>query len=298
MRLAEAVPPGNPNELGLAARRGPAMLGAMPSLHLNENTARAQQIWATGDFALIASRNVLAAELLCRAVDIHPGERVLDVAAGSGNTAIAAARRGGDVVATDFVAELLDTARRRAEVERLPLRTEVADAQALPYADAAFDVVLSSFGVMFAPDQEQAAGELLRVCRPGGRIGLANWTPEGLVGDQLAVLQRRLPAPPAGLRPSIEWGTETRLRELFGDGVAELHTERRTVDLWGSSAEDLVAFNRTNLGPSRVAFETLDDETARELAAETAASLERWNRATDGTLIAEAEYLEVVAVRA
>jgi hypothetical protein len=111
-------------------------------------------------------------------------------------------------------------------------------------------------------------------------------------------LQRRLPAPPAGLRPSIEWGTETRLRELFGDGVAELHAERRTVDLWGSSAEDLVAFNRTNLGPSRVAFETLDDETARELAAETAASLERWNRATDGTLIAEAEYLEVVAVRA
>jgi SAM-dependent methyltransferase len=192
---------------------------------------------------------------------------------------------------------LLDAARRRAEAERLPLRTEVADAQALPAPDAAFDVVLSTFGVMFAPDQEMAAAELLRVCRPGGRIGLANWTPDGLVGDQMTILGRRLPAPPADLRPAVEWGSEARLRELLGEGVSELRIERRTVELWGPSASDLVAFNRTHLGPVRVAFEALDDEAARAFAAEAAASLERWNRATDGTFVAEAEYLEVVAVR-
>ncbi|MGH7720084.1 MAG: class I SAM-dependent methyltransferase [Gemmatimonadaceae bacterium] len=232
-------------------------------------------------------------------MNVHSGERVLDVAAGSGNAAISAARRGARATATDFVGSLLEIAQARAEIEGLALATAEADAQDLPFEDASFDVVLSTFGAMFAPDQQRAADELVRVCRSGGRIGMANWAPGGLMCRNNVVLYKHVPPPPAAanLRRPIEWGNEERLRELFGDRVSELRTERRSIDLCADSADDLVEFNRTWFGPTRTAFAQLDEDGQARLAADLAAELERFNRATDGSLVAEAEYVEVVAVR-
>jgi 2-polyprenyl-3-methyl-5-hydroxy-6-metoxy-1,4-benzoquinol methylase len=263
-------------------------------------TDRARAMWATGDFARVAARLVLVGELLCGSVDVHAGERVLDVAAGSGNTAISAARRGARVTASDFVEPLLETAQARAKIEGLSLATAVADAQELPFADESFDVVLSTFGAMFARDQQRAADELVRVCRPGGRIGLASWVPDGLMAANQALVQQHVPPPPAVVampRP-VEWGDEDRLRALFGNTVSELRTERRVIELFASSAAELVEFNRNWFGPTRAAFAQLDEAGQASLAADLTAVLERFNRATDGTLVAQAEYLEVVGVRA
>jgi SAM-dependent methyltransferase len=261
-------------------------------------TETARSLWGQGDFAKVGVAHVIVGELLCRAVDVHPGERVLDVAAGSGNTSLAAARRGADVTASDFVESLLEVAERRAGAEGLVLDTQLADAQALPFEDASFDVVVSTFGAMFAPDQQRAADELVRVCRPGGRIGLASWTPTSLVCTQHVTLAQHVPPPVEGLRSPVEWGTVPRLRELFGEDVSELRTRPRLADICAPSAEALVAFNRAWLGPFQAAFAQLDEPGRERLAADLAANAERFNRATDGTFVAGSEYLEVVAVRA
>jgi SAM-dependent methyltransferase len=261
-----------------------------------EATARARAVWTMGDFARAGAEQVIVAERLVRAVDIHPTESVLDVAAGSGNAAIAASRRGARVVATDFVPQLLDVARRRAGVEGLALETQTADAQELPFDDASFDVVLSTFGVIFAPDQDRAAGELVRVCRPGGRIGLTAWTPNSLIASNQAIAGRYAPSAP-GLRSPTEWGTESRIRELLGDAIGHLTTRVRTTDLCSASAAERVTFNRTYVGPTKAIFDRLDPVEQEDLAGELTANLELFNRATDGTLVAAAEYLEVVAVR-
>jgi 2-polyprenyl-3-methyl-5-hydroxy-6-metoxy-1,4-benzoquinol methylase len=261
-------------------------------------TERQRAMWEGGDFARVGTPHVIVGERLARAVDVHPGERVLDVAAGSGNASLAAARRGGRVIATDFVASLLEAARRRAEAEGLVLETRVADAQELPFEAASFDVVLSTFGAMFGPDQQRVADELTRVCRPGGRIGMANWTPASLVCSHQAITARHVPPPHVpGLHHPVEWGTEERLRELFGDHIAEVRARRRSTDMCAPSAAEHVAFNRRWLGPSRAAFAQLDGAGQERLAAELAADLERFNRAGDGTLVAASEYLEVVLVR-
>jgi SAM-dependent methyltransferase len=262
-------------------------------------TERARTMWGSGDFARAGAEQVVVGELLARAIDVHPGERVLDVAAGAGNAALAAARRGACVVASDFVPEVLDRAVQRAHVEGLDLETREADAQALPFGDGAFDVVLSTFGVMFAPDQHGAAAELLRVCRPGGRIGLTAWTPTGLVGVTQAVMGRRAPVPPVpGLRSPLVWGTEAGVRELLGPGVSELHAEVLATDLCGPSPAERVAFTRTYIGPTKTIFNGLDAAAQDELAAELTACFARFNRATAGTLVAAAEYLQVIATRA
>jgi SAM-dependent methyltransferase len=262
-------------------------------------TQRARAMWALGDFARAGAEQVIVGELLCQAIGIHPGERVLDVAAGSGNAALAAARRGARVTATDFVPALLDTAARRAQAEGLDLETQEADAQALPFADGAFDAVLSTFGVMFAPDQSRAAAELLRVCRPGGRIGLTAWTPGSVMAATQAIAGRFAPFPPVpGARSPIEWGTEARVRELLGPGVTDLSAQMLTTDLCGASPADRVEFNRTYVGPTKAIFDRLDPAAQQTLADELAASLARFNRATDGTLVAAAEYLQVIATRA
>jgi SAM-dependent methyltransferase len=263
-----------------------------------ELTDMARHLWASGDFAKVGVAHVIVGELLCRAVDVHPGEHVLDVAAGSGNTALAAARRGAAVTASDFVESLLDTAEARAETEGLAIETRLADAQALPFEDASFDVVVSTFGAMFAPDQQRAADEMLRVCRPGGRIGLASWTPASLVCSQHVTLARYVPPPVEGLRSPVEWGTVPRLRELFSDGISELRARPRLADLCAPSAEALVAFNRAWLGPFQAAFAQLDEPGRERLAADLATNAERFNRATDGTFVAGSEYLEAVVVRA
>ena len=256
-----------------------------------------QQIWADGDFARVGAAQVIVGERLARAVDIHPGHRVLDVAAGSGNAALAAARRGADVIATDFVGRLLDVAAHRAAAEGLRLQTQEADAEHLPFADSAFDVVLSTFGVMFAPDHQQAARELLRVCRPGGRIGLTAWTPTSLIGSSQQVIARHAPPPPPGTPRPILWGTPEYVRELLGDHVTDIRFRVRDTDLCGASASERVEFNRTYMGPTKAAFARLEPAAQEKLAADLAADLERFNRATDGTLVAASEYLEVVAER-
>ena len=262
-------------------------------------TQRARAMWALGGFDRAAAEQVIVAELLCRAIDIHPGERVLDVAAGSGNAALAAARRGAAATATDFVPQLLKAAARRAQAEGLDLQTREADAQALPFPDGTFDVVLSTFGVMFAPDQARAAAQLLRVCRPGGRIGLTAWTPGSLMAATQATAARFASFPPVpGARSPIEWGTETRVRELLGPGISDLSAQVLTTDLCGTSPVGRVEFNRTYVGPTKAIFDRLGPAAQQTLADELASCLQQFNRATDGTLVASAEYLQVTATRA
>src|SRR3712207_3106577 len=194
------------------------MIATQPQPDLIAVKSRQQATWSSGDYAVIGTTLSITGELLCEAVDLRAGQRVLDVAAGNGNATLAAARRWADVTSTDYVAALLQRGRARAAAEGLPVTFQEADAEDLPFADASFDVVLSVFGVMFTPNQEQAAREMLRVCRPGGTIGLANWTPEGFIGHLFRTIGKYVPPPP-GVKPPALWGTEDRLHELFGDEI-------------------------------------------------------------------------------
>jgi SAM-dependent methyltransferase len=258
-------------------------------------TERQQRAWEAGDVARVGSLAILHGELLCEALDIHPGERVLDVGAGNGAAALAAARRGADVTATDFVEHLLHSAERIAEIHGLRLRTHVADAQSLPFPDDSFDVVMSTFGAMFAPDQQRVADELVRVGRPDGRIGMCNWAPVSLSGDVLRIMDRHVP-PPAGLRPAIQWGCEDRLRELFGERVRTLDITTRQLTFRYPSATHMLDHFRTWDGPTKVAFDSLDTERQARLAADLIEVYSTYNRADDGTLVAPSDYVEVVAV--
>ena len=257
---------------------------------------RQQLTWSSGDFDRLAALLTIVGELLCEAVDFHPGQRVLDVACGSGNTALAAARRFGDVTGADYVPALVERARERAACERLPITFEVGDAEQLPYPDASFDVVLSTYGVMFAPNQEQAARELLRVCRPGGRIGLANWTPEGWLGGLFRVTGRHVPPPP-GLASPMRWGTEDGLRELFGDGISSLTVERRDFVFRYPSPRHWLDFWRDYYGPTLKAFEAVGEAGREALERDLLEHVAAGNRSGDETMIVPGEYLEVVAVR-
>ena len=264
---------------------------------LAELSQQRRAVWGQGDFQRVACAHRIVGERLCGAADVHHGQHVLDVAAGTGNAALAAAARGARVTATDFVPAMLEVAKRRAEVEGLSLQTQVADAQALPFSANSFDVVISTFGAMFAADQTKTAHELLRVCRPGGRVAMANWTPGGLVGTNLVILRTRL-APPADAWPSTAWGEPQRLRELFADQISDLRINHRTTDMSAASPEALVELNREHLAPVRAAFATLATQAEEDrFAAEMAADFDRYNRATDGTLLAAAEYLEVIATK-
>jgi SAM-dependent methyltransferase len=261
-------------------------------------TKRQQQVWSAGDFSKVGTRfAVLPAEHLCETLDLRAGDRVLDVAAGNGAAALAAARRFGDVIATDFVPELLAHAAARAEVDDLPLTTKVADCQALPFDDESFDVVLSTFGAMFAPDQERTANELLRVCRAGGRIGLANWIPNSMTGDVFRATVAHVP-PPAAIRSPLEWGSEHRLRELFAARVTSLRLNIREVVWRFPSAEHMLEYLRIWFGPTKTAFETLAADAQAQLGADLLAVYAKHNRSGDETLVASSDYVEVVAVKA
>ncbi|MDQ1689735.1 MAG: hypothetical protein QOK42_2710 [Frankiaceae bacterium] len=262
-----------------------------------EVTTRQQAMWATGDFHRIGVAQLGVGERLVRSVRVRAGEKVLDVAAGAGNTALAAARRFADVLATDYVPDLLGHAETRASAEGLPLRTAVADAQALPYEDGEYDVVLSTFGAMFAPDQQRTAGELLRVLRPGGRLGMANWTPDGLVGEMFAIGARHLP-PPDGVRPPSRWGTEDGLHELLGDRVTDLTVRVRTSDFVYPSLEFMLEYFKSWFGPTATTFAALDAAQGESFANDLMASWSQHNTADDGTVLAPSRYLEVVATRA
>ncbi len=262
-----------------------------------EALARRQKlIWSLGDYGRVASQLTWVSESLVREVDVRAGQRVLDVAAGTGNAALAAARRCADVTATDFIAGLLDRAEARASVEGLEVRTQVADAQRLPFPEASFDVVLSVLGVSFAPDAEAAARELLRVCCPGGRIGLASWTPDSLVGDMAAVLGLHVPVP-EDLRLPVQWGRPERVQELLGPGCVKLRTQRCTAPWRFRSSRAAMEHFRDHYGPVLGAFVLVGEEGREELEDDLITALERRNTATDGTLATEVDYLQVVGVR-
>ena len=260
--------------------------------------AKQQQTWASGDYHAVAATIPIISERLCEAADLRAGWRVLDVAGGSGNTALAAARCGADVVSLDYVPSLLERSRERALVEGLEYETVVGDAEALPFDDASFDAVVSAVGVMFAPDHERAAAELLRVCRAGGTIALANWAPDSFIGELFRTTAAHVPQP-AGLRPPGLWGTEAHVRSLFSEGVSDLRAERRTYTFRYRSPEHFVDFFRTWYGPTHKAFAALDAGGQQALADDLAALVARSDRLSGEDAVAvPADYLEIVATRA
>ena len=259
--------------------------------------ARQQATWASGDFGRIGVLLQLVGETLCEAVDLRAGSSVLDVAAGNGNASLAAARRHADVTSTDYVPELLTQGLRRAQAEGLSLVTQVADAEDLPFRDGAFDVVLSTFGVMFAPNQQRAADEMIRVLRPGGTMGLANWTPDGFVGELLGIAGGFVPPPPGLPAPTL-WGTETRIVELFGKYAADIRTVRRQFVFRNLCAEHWISEFRRHYGPVLRTFELLDDAGRQAFHARLLELLERHNRDRRDSLVVPGEYLEVVVQRA
>ena len=258
---------------------------------------RQQATWASGDFAVVGTTLQIVGETLAEAADVRADERVIDVAAGNGNATLAAARRFAHVTSTDYVPALLDKGRERARAEVLPVTFQVADAEALPFADAAFDVALSTFGVMFAPDHAKSASELLRVVRPGGRIGMANWTPEGFIGRLFKVIGALVPAP-AGLMSPVLWGTEAHLDKLFGASAAHIQVQRRFFNFRYRSAAHFVQVFRDFYGPTHKAFLALDAAGQQTLDLRISALLDELNVAGPGSLVVPGEYLEVVVTKA
>ncbi len=253
--------------------------------------------WSAGDYAVVGTTLQIVGENLCETLDLRSGQRVLDVAAGNGNAALAAARRWCEVIASDYVPALLLRAAERARAEGLALQCQEADAEALPFADASFDAVVSTFGVMFTADHARAATELLRVCKPGGKIGLANWTPEGFIGQLFKVIGRHRP-PPAGAPSPAAWGTRTRLAELFETGARSVTAaERLFVFRYRSPAHWLEVF-RTWYGPTLKAFAALDEPAQAELERDLLALVGQFNRSGDSTMVVPGAYLEVVVTRA
>jgi ubiquinone/menaquinone biosynthesis C-methylase UbiE len=263
---------------------------------LNAIKARQQTTWAAGDFGIIGTTLQIVGESLCEAIDLRSGSKVLDVAAGNGNCSLAAARRWCDVTSTDYVVSLLEDGRRRAEAERLPMQFQEADAEALPFADGTFDAVLSSFGVMFAPNHTRAASEMLRVCRSRGRIGLANWTPRGFIGQLFKVVGQHVPPAPA-LTPPSRWGVEDYLEQLFGGLAADIHTTPRDFYFRYRSPQHWVDVFRRWYGPVLKAFEALAPDGQQHLEQDLLSLIQRFNRSGDATMVVPAEYLEVVIVR-
>ena len=257
--------------------------------------SRQQAAWGSGDYAMVGTTLQIVGEMLCEAVDLRSNQRVLDVAAGNGNATLAAARRFADVTSTDYVGALLERGRERAVAERLMVKFQEADAEDLPFGDASFDVVLSTFGVMFAPNQERAARELLRVTKPGGKIGLANWTPDGFIGQLFKTLGKYLP-PVAGVKSPSLWGTKLHLEALFGASGTVSTKSRHFAFRYKSPAHWLEIF-KNYYGPVLKAFAAIDPEMRVALEADIMALMARFNSAKDGTLVAMGEYLEVVVTK-
>jgi ubiquinone/menaquinone biosynthesis C-methylase UbiE len=267
---------------------GPPDLGAVK--------ARQQAAWRSGDYAVIGTTLQIVGEQLCESLDLRAGQKVLDVAAGNGNASLAAARRWCDVVATDYVPALLERARERAAAERLAIEFREADAEALPFSDGSFDVVVSTFGVMFTPDQDRTAAEMMRVCRPDGKIGLANWAPDGFIGQLFKTIGAHIP-PPAGVKSPALWGTRARIGELFEAHASSIEAARRNfVFRYRSSGHWLDVF-KTYYGPVLKAFAALEPAGQAALQGDLVALIDRFNRSGDGSMVVPAEYLEIVIER-
>lgn len=258
--------------------------------------SRQQAAWSSGDYAVVGTTLQIVGEELCEALDLHAGRKVLDVAAGNGMVSLAAARRWCNVVSTDYVTSLLERGRDRALAEGLAIEFKEADAEALPFADGSFDTVVSTFGVMFTPNQDQAAAELLRVCKSGGQIGLANWTPDGFIGQVFKTLGKYLP-PPAAAKSPLLWGTRARLTEMFGPASTWIKTESREFKFRYRSAEHFVEVFKTFYGPMLKAFAALEEVQQNSLQRDLYDLIARMNKADDGTMVVPSEYLEVVIVK-
>lgn len=258
--------------------------------------ARQQVTWAAGDYAIVGTTLQIVGESLCEALDLRSSQRVLDVAAGNGNATLAAARRFADVVSTDYVGALLERGRQRAEADGLSVEFREADAETLPFEDGSFDVVMSTFGVMFTPNQQKAASELLRVCRPGGKIGLANWTPESFVGRLFKTIGKYVPPAPGMKSPTL-WGTADHLKTLFGPAAA-IDTQPRQFVFRYKSPRHWVEIFRDYYGPVVKAFAAIDPDAQRTLEADLYALIDEFNTAEDGTVVMPGDYLEVVVTKA
>ena len=270
--------------------------GRFPAPDFSSLKAKQQATWASGDFAVIGTTLQIVGESLAEAVDVRAGERVLDVAAGNGNATLAAARRFAEVTSTDYVPALLEKGRARANAEGLQIAFEVADAEALPFADGSFDVVLSTFGAMFTPEHARPAAEMLRVLRSGGRIGLANWTPEGFIGQLFRVIGSYLP-PPKDLKSPALWGTEPHIVLLFGSQAADIRCVRRHFNFRYRSSAHWIQVFRDYYGPTHKAFAALDEDRQAGLERDITGLLERLNTAGKHSLVVPGEYLEVVIVK-
>ena len=268
-------------------------LSAPPVADFAAVKLKQQAAWSAGDYAVVGTTLQIVGETLCEALDLRAGERVLDVAAGNGNATLAAARRWCDVVSTDYVSALLSRGQARASAEGLAVQFQEADAENLPFSDSSFDVVLSTFGVMFTPNQERAASEMARVCKSGGKIGLANWTPSSFIGELFKLMGRYIP-PPAGVKSPSLWGTEERLRELFGDRIATLETVRKNFVFRYRTPQHWLDTFRTYYGPVQKAFNAVGATREEALAADLIRLVQQFNRAGDGAMVLPSEYLEIV----
>ena len=257
---------------------------------------RQRGAWSSGDYAVVGTTLQIVGEDLCEALDVRAGQKVLDVAAGNGNVSLAAARRWCEVVATDYVPALLDRARQRADAERLAIEFREADAEALPFPDASFDVVVSTFGVMFTPDQDRAATELLRVCKHGGKIGLANWTPEGFIGQLFKTIGKHVPPAPGARSPAL-WGTRPRLAELFEAHAASIKSAQRNFVFRYRSPEHWLEVFKSYYGPVLKAFAALQPEAQAALQRDLMSLIAQFNRSGDGSMVVPGEYLEIVITR-
>jgi ubiquinone/menaquinone biosynthesis C-methylase UbiE len=257
---------------------------------------RQQAAWSSGNYAVVGTTLQIVGEELCEALDLRAGRKVLDVAAGNGMASLAAARRWCEVTSTDYVPSLLERGRARAAAEGLTIEFKEADAEALPFADATFDTVLSTFGVMFTPNQDQAAAELVRVCKPNGQIGLANWTPDGFIGQLFKTLGKYLPPPPGAKSPLL-WGIRERLTEMFGAAAISIRTETRYFKFRYRSAEHFLSVFKTYYGPMLKAFAALDEAKQNGLKQDLYALLARMDKAGDGTMVVPSEYLEIVITK-
>src|SRR3954466_7071701 len=270
--------------------------GPVASPDLMALKIRQQAAWSSGDYAVVGTTLQIVGEQLCEALDLTPGSKVLDVAAGNGMASLAAARRWCRVTSTDYVPALLRSGRARAEAEGHPIEFIEADAEDLPFADGDFDTVLSTFGVMFTPNQDRAAAELMRVCKPKGQIGLANWTPDGFIGQVFKTLGKYLP-PPAGIKSPALWGTSARLAEMFDAGARSISAESRIFKFRYRSPEHFLDVFMTYYGPVLKAFAALEPAKQEELHNDLHALIVRMNRSGDSTMVVPSEYLEIVITK-
>jgi SAM-dependent methyltransferase len=267
-----------------------------PAIDLAAVKSRQQAAWSAGNYAVVGTTLQIVGENLCEALDLRSGSRVLDVAAGNGNATLAAARRWCEVTSTDYVSSLLESGRARAQAEGHTIQFQEADAENLPFPDASFDAVISTFGVMFTPNQDKAAGELARVCKPGGRIGLANWTPESFIGQLFKTIGKYLPPAPGIKSPGL-WGTKARLDELFGNIALDIRATNREFAFRYRSATHWIEVFRTYYGPMNKTFAALDTEKQAAFTRDLLALMESRNRSGDRTLVLPSEYIEVVIKR-